>query len=125
MEDRSCTVSPEGDKITIALNGKGGAPQEITLSFDDASALAMTLPRLLMMATSRRFSDPTIRHVYPVRGYMVECASDQRHVLLTLSCGNGFDVVFALDARIIPSLARDLAGGQAALLETPQSLRPN
>jgi hypothetical protein len=85
----------------------------------------VTLPRLLTTAMRRKFTDTTIRHVYPVRGYMVECASDQRNVLLTLSCGNGFDVVFALDARIILSLARDLAGGHAALLETLQSLRPN
>jgi hypothetical protein len=124
MEDKSCAVSPEGDKIIIALHGRGGEPQEITLSFDEASALAMTLPRLLTMAMSRRFADATMRHVYPVRDYIVECASDQRHVLLTLSCGGGFDVVFGLDVRMIPSLTRDLAGGQA-LLETPKSLRPN
>ena len=124
MEDKSCTVSPEGDKITIALNGKGGAPQKIALSFDEASALAMTLPRLLSAALSRRFSDATLRHVYPVRDCTVERASDQRHVLLTLSCGDGFDVVFGLNVRILPSLTRDLARGRA-LLETAQSLRHN
>lgn len=124
MEDESCAVSPEGDKIVIALHGKAGEPQEVTLSFDEASALAMTLPRLLTMAMSRRFSDASMRHVYPVRGYTVECASDQRHVLLTFSCGGGFDVVFGLDVRMVPSLTRDLVGGQA-LLETPQSPRPN
>lgn len=124
MEDKSCTVSPEGDKIIIALHGKGGEPQEVTLSFDEASALAMTLPRLLTMAMSRRFPNAAARHVYPVREYIVECASDQRHVLLTLSCGNGFDVVFGLDVSMIPALTRDLAGGQA-LLETPPSLRRN
>lgn len=124
MEDKSCAVSPEGDKIIIALHGKGGEPQEVTLSFDEASALAMTLPRLLTMAMSRRFSDASMRHVYPVRDYIVECASDQRHVLLTLGCGAGFDVVFGLDVSMIPTLTRDLAGGQA-LLEAPPSLRPN
>ena len=124
MEDKSCAVSPEGDKIIIALHGKGGEPQEVTLSFDEASALAMTLPRLLTMAMSRRFSDTAMRHVYPVRDYIVECASDQRHVLLTLSCGGGFDVVFGLDASMIPTLTRDLAAGRA-LLEAPPSLRPN
>ncbi|TAM99013.1 MAG: hypothetical protein EPN45_16685 [Rhizobiaceae bacterium] len=66
MEDKSCTVSPEGDKIVIALHGKGGEPQEVTLSFDEASALAMTLPRLLAMAMRRRFPNAATRHVYPV-----------------------------------------------------------
>ena len=124
MEDKFCAVSPEGDKITIALHGKGGESQEVTLSFDEASALAITLPRLLTMAMSRRFSNAAMRHVYPVRDYIVECASDRRHVLLTLSCGGGFDVVFCLDVSMIPMLTRDLAGGQA-LLETPPSLHPN
>ncbi len=124
MEDNSCAVSPEGDKIFITLHGKRGEPQEVTLSFDEASALAMTLPRLLMMAMRRRFSDSAARHVYPVQDHIVECASDQRHVLLTLSCGGGFDVVFGLDVGMLPMLTRDLAKGQA-LLETQQSLRPN
>ncbi|PZP54083.1 MAG: hypothetical protein DI595_01205 [Agrobacterium fabrum] len=117
-------MSPEGDKIIIALHSKEGTPQEITLSFDEASALAMTLPRLLTMAMSKRFSDPSLRHVYPVHDYTVECASDQRHVLLTLSCGGGFDIVFGIDVNMVTPLARDLVGGQA-LLETPPSLRPN
>lgn len=85
-----------------------------------APAFAIRKPAVAVF----RFADATMRHVYPVRDYIVECASDQRHVLLTLSCGGGFDVVFDLDVRMIPSLTRDLAGGQA-LLETPQSLRPN
>lgn len=124
MEDKFCAVSPEGDKILIELHRKDSAPQEVTLSFDEASALAMTLPRLLTEALVRRFPDASMRHVYPVRDYIVECASDQRHVLLTLSSGGGFDVVFGVDASMVPSLTRDLAGGQA-LLQAPPSLRPN
>lgn len=124
MEDKFCAVSSDGDKIIIALQSKGGKSQEVVLSFDEASALAMTLPRLLTTAMSRRFPDAAMRHVYPVRNYIVECASDRRHVLLTFSCGGGFDVAFGLDVSMIPMLTRDLAGGQA-LLETPSSLRPN
>ena len=124
MEDQSCAVSPEGDKIIIGLHGKSGSPQEVVLSFDEASALAMTLPRLLTMAMNRRFADTTMRHVYPVHGYTVECASDLRNILLTLSCGGGFDIVFGIDASMIRSLVRDLAEGQM-LLEKSPSLRPN
>ncbi len=124
MEDQPCVVSPAGDKILIALKGNGGIPREITLSFDEASALAITLPRLLTAAMSRKFDDATLRHVYPAVGYTVECASDQRHLLLTLSCGGGFDVIFAVDVNMVASLTRDLAAGQA-LLETPQTQRPN
>ena len=98
--------------------------QEITLSFDEASGLAMTLPRLLTAALRRRFADKTMRHVYPVRGYRVECSSDQRHVLLTLSCGNGFDIVFGLDINMLPTFTRDLADARSHL-EIQQPFRPN
>jgi hypothetical protein len=123
MEGQPCAVSLDGEKIFITLDG-GGAPHWITLSFDEASALAMTLPRLLTMAMSRRFADTTKRHVYPVHGHTVECASDQRHVRLTLSCGGGCDVVFGVDTHMIPRLTRDLSAGHA-LLNTPPSLRPS
>lgn len=124
MEDQCCTVSPEGDKITIAVPSGGSGHQEVTLSFDEASALAMTLPRLLALAMSRQFADTALRHVYPVHGYTVECASDQHHVLLTLSCGDGFDVVFGVEASMISPLTRDLAEGQALIGSLPAP-RPN
>jgi hypothetical protein len=124
MQDRYCEVSPEGDKITLVLHGNDGTLHKITLSFAEASSLAMTLPRLLTTAMSRRFADATPRHVYPAQEYTVESASDQRHILHTLSCGNGFDVVFGIDISLLPSLTRNLAGGQA-FLETLGSLRPN
>jgi hypothetical protein len=65
-----------------------------------------------------------MRHVYPVRAYTVECASDRRNVLLTLLCGDGFNVVFGLNVSMIPSLRRDLAEGQV-LLDSPQLPRPH
>ena len=119
MENNSCFVSPEGDKITIQMNGKAGEPQKVSFSFEEASALAMTLPRLLTFALSRQFSDASLRHVYPVRNYAVECASDRQHVLLTLFCGGGFDVVFGLDVSMIAMLARDLMDSQGLLQASP------
>jgi hypothetical protein len=124
MEDNSCHVSPEGDKITIAVSSEAGSPQDVTLSFDQASALAMTLPRLLTMALRRRFPDASLRHVYPALEYAVECASDLQHVLLTLSCGGGFDMVFGLHTSMIETLMEDLADGQDRL-QTASSVRPN
>ena len=49
----------------------------------------MTLPRLLKMALRRRYSDRALRHVYPLRDYRVECASDLRHLLLKLAADGG------------------------------------
>lgn len=90
MQDKLCNISPDGDKITIAVSEKSGAAQEITLSFNDASALAMTLPRLLKGGMSHKFADALLRNVYPVREYIVECASDINSLLLILAVGDGF-----------------------------------
>ena len=56
----------------------------------------MTLPRLLKMALCRRYSDRALGHVYPLRDYGVECASDLGHLLVTLAADGGFDIVFAI-----------------------------
>lgn len=67
MRAESCDVSPQGDRITISLPEQAGEPRKIELSFDEASALAMTLPRLLSIALWWRFSDDSLRHVYLFR----------------------------------------------------------
>ena len=124
MPEKFCGVSPDGDKITIALPGEAGAQQSITLTFREASALAMTLPRLLKMAMHLKFADATLRNVYHVGDYSVECASDNKHLLLTLSSGNGFDIVFGLDTEMVPALARDLEDGRT-LLTAPRATLPH
>jgi hypothetical protein len=45
MNQKDCAVSPEGDSITLNLPDKNGRPRELVLTFDEASSLAMTLPR--------------------------------------------------------------------------------
>jgi hypothetical protein len=57
----------------------------------------MTLSRLLKMALRRRYSDHAQRRVYPLHDYVVECASDLRHLFVTLAADDGFDVVFAIN----------------------------
>lgn len=124
MLDKFCAVTPQGDRILIALPGSAGKSREIELSFDEASALAMTLPRLLKMALSRRFPDDRLRHVYGLGRYSVECASDLRHLLLTLSAAEGFEVCFAIDRDAVRPLSNDLVDGME-LLEMSEPVRPN
>ena len=83
-------LSPDDDNVVIALPENSGVPRKLALSFNEASTLAMSLPRLLTEAINRKFGDDSLRHVYPVQGYTVECASDLRHLLLTLSVSKGF-----------------------------------
>jgi hypothetical protein len=71
----------------------------------------MTLPQLLKMALRRRYSDRALRHLYPLRNYGVECASDLRHLIITLAADGGFDIVFGINLETAAAIARDLAIG--------------
>ena len=101
---KDCAVSSDGDAITLTLPDKHGQPCEFVLTFDEASSLAMTLPRL-----RQKYSDDALRHLYPLREYAVECASDFRHLIVTLTVDGGFDVVFAIKIEAATAMARDLA----------------
>src|SRR5262249_36086905 len=115
---KDCTVSSDGDSITLTLPDKHGKARELVLTFDEASSLAMTLPRLLKMALRQKYSDGALRHVYPLREYAVECASDFRHLIVTLTADAGFDVVFAIKIETATAIARELATSGKMLAET-------
>ena len=117
MHESDCAISPAGDSITLTLPDREGKACELVLTFDEASSLAMTLPRLLKMALRRRYSDRALRHVYPLREYVVECASDLRHLIVTLAADSGFDVVFAIKTDTATAMARDLANNARLLAE--------
>jgi hypothetical protein len=97
MHESDCAVSPDGGSISLTQSNKDRKRCQVVLTFDEASSLAMTLPRLLKMALRRRYSDCALRHVYPLRDYGVECASDLRHLTVTLAADDGFDIVFAIN----------------------------
>jgi hypothetical protein len=119
---KDCSVSSDGDSITLTLPGKHGKPCELVLTFDEASSLAMTLPRLLKMALRQEYSDGALRHVYPLRECVVECASDFRHLIVTLIANGGFDVVFAIKIETATAIARELISSGNLFVETPPSL---
>jgi len=78
MHESDCAVSRDGGSISLTLQNKDGKQCEVVLTFDEASSLAMTLPRLLKMALRPRYSDRALRHVYPLRDYGV--APPARHI---------------------------------------------
>jgi hypothetical protein len=69
MDQLIYLISPEGDSIALKLPDKNGKACEVVLTFDEASSLAMTLPKLLTMAFRQKYADETLRHVYPLQGY--------------------------------------------------------
>jgi hypothetical protein len=124
MHESDCAVSPDGDLISLTLPNKDGKRCQVVLTFDEVSSLAMTLPRLLKMALRRRYSDRALRHVYPLRDYGVECASDLRHLIVTLVTDGGFDIVFAINLETAAAVAQDLAINRRLIIEAQPSL-PN
>ena len=82
----------------------------------------MTLPRLLGMALRQKYSDDALRHVYPLRGYAVECASDGHHLIVTLETDGEFDIAFAIRSETATEIAGDLASGLELLAESPPIL---
>jgi len=122
MRESDCAVSPDGGSISLTLPNKHGKRCEVVLTFDEASSLAMTLPRLLKMALRRRYSDSALRHLYPLRDYGVECASDLRHLIVTLTADGGFDIVFAINLETVAAIARDLAINRLLLIEAQHTL---
>jgi hypothetical protein len=122
MRESDCAVSPDGGSISLTVPNKDGKRCEVVLTFDEASSLAMTLPRLLKMALRRRYSDRALRHVYPLREYGVGCASDLRHLLLTLTANDGFDIVFAVNLEAAAAIARNLTINTRLLIEAQPSL---
>jgi hypothetical protein len=122
MHERDCAVSADGASISLILPNNDGKRCEVALTFDEASSLAMTLPRLLKTALRRRYSDRALRHVYPLRDYGVECAPDLHHLLVTLAADGGFDIVFAISLETAAAIARDLAINRRLLIEAQPSL---
>jgi hypothetical protein len=122
MQESNCAVSPDGGSISLTLPNKDGVRCEVVLTFNEASSLAMTLPRLLKMALRRRYSDRALRHVYPLHDYDVECASDLRHLIVTLAADGGFDTVFAINLDTAAALAHDLAINRRLLIEAQPTL---
>ena len=65
MHESDCAVSRDGGSISLTLQNKDGKQCEVVLTFDEASSLAMTLPRLPKVALRRNYPTalfPTCTH---------------------------------------------------------------
>jgi hypothetical protein len=123
MLQLNCSVSRDGQTITLNLPGKDGKLCEVLLSFDEASSLGMTLPTLLSAALQLKYSNDTLRHVYPLRKFAVEGATDCRHLMLALAADEGFEIHFAMTADTAQLLSRNLAGRATSLTKGKPPLR--
>lgn len=103
-----CRVVEGGERIALRIVDSAGNPLEVLLSTADASAIAMTLPRLLRAALVSRFGDDTLRYVFPLDSWQIEAAGDGRNLILTLATDGGFEVSFATEPDAVRSLGAAL-----------------
>lgn len=105
----TCRVIAGGERIALRFVDGAGNPGEVLLSTSDASAIAMTLPRLLRMALASRFGDDTLRYAFPLDSWWLEAAGDGRNLILTLATNGGFEVSFATEPAAAESLGTALS----------------
>lgn len=89
-----CFVTEGGDAISLGLVDDNGQAVELKVSASDASAIAMTLPRLLKDSIQEKYKDDSLRYVFPLDDWQIEAASDGKQVIVTLMTGGGFEVSF-------------------------------
>jgi hypothetical protein len=70
------------------------------------------------MALRQKKPGGSSRHVYPLRGYTVECASDLRHLIVTMAADEGYEVAFAIKIETATAIARDLISSGETLAES-------
>jgi hypothetical protein len=104
----TCDVAPDGEVITLNLVDVAGNPVSLRLPFDQAGALAMTLPGLLSKALKARCGNESSRYVFPLGEWLLEGAADGRTLIVTLKTVDGFEVSFGASLDLCRSLASEL-----------------
>jgi lipocalin len=75
-----------------------GTSVSLRLPFDQAQAVAMTLPSLLARALQSLTGSPDARYVFPLDRWFVELSRQHDGLLLTLATNEGFQVSFGIPA---------------------------
>jgi hypothetical protein len=79
----TCDVAPDGEVVTLNLVDVAGNPVSLRLPFDQAGALAMTLPGLLSKALKARCGNESLRYVFPLGEWLLEGVADGCTVIVT------------------------------------------
>jgi hypothetical protein len=89
-------VGPNGDTFRLNFEKADGAAASLTLPAECLRSLVMTLPRLAAQALRAKFRDDSLRLVYPVGGWTLELATEDKKFILTMRTPDNFEVSFAL-----------------------------
>jgi hypothetical protein len=104
-------VDPAGDSFRLNVEDVDGRPASVVLPVDCLRSLLMTLPGLIEQALKARYSDDTLKIVYPVCDWSLQAANGDDRLILTLATPDDFRVSFALTGNDAESLASSLGDG--------------
>ncbi|MCC6779494.1 MAG: hypothetical protein IT537_23170 [Hyphomicrobiales bacterium] len=111
----TCEVGQEGRTVTLQLIDAESRAVSLTLSFDQAQVLTMTLPHLLTLAMRKLTQCPDMRYVFPLGDWRLELAADQRTLILSQQTRDGFEVSFSMAVAEAEMLGRALSTQATAL----------
>ena len=117
VELTTCGILEDGHVVRLDLVDDKGMAISLRLPFEQAQAVAMTLPSLLTRALKSLTGSPNARYVFPLDRWFVELSGQGDGLLLTMATADGFQVSFGLPAEACRGLGLTLAGGAARLAE--------
>ncbi len=117
----TCGVIEAGKGITLGLVDEHGTDISLQLSFDQAQAVAMTLPRLLTLALRSITKDKDARYVFSLDAWHVERSAECDGLVLTLGTPDGFHVSFGVPAQTCRALGWTLAHEVKPAMESDAS----
>ena len=91
----TCGVLEDGETVRLDLVDRLGNSVSVQLPFDQAEAVAMTLPQLLTAAVRTRTRDDAARYVFGLGGWSIESVEDRECLIVTLTTSDGFQVSFS------------------------------
>lgn len=107
----TCRVAADGTSVGLELVDGSGSVVTVDLPFEQAEALVMTLPRLLVRALRQQTGDDEARYVFGLREWAVESTEDQSCLITTLKTTDGFEVSFGIPVEASRSLGWTLQQG--------------
>ena len=107
----TCSVAPDGRHVGLEFVDGNGATVTLELPFEQAEAMAMTLPHLLARALRRQTGDESARYVFGLREWAVESAKNHDCLIATLKTDDGFEVSFGIPFEASRSLGLYLLSG--------------
>jgi len=98
VELTTCGILEDGHVVRLDLVDDKGKAISLRLPFEQAQAVAMTLPSLLTRALKSLTGSPNARYVFPLDRWFVELSGQRDGLLLTIATADGFQVSFGLPA---------------------------